>query len=143
VVVGEDRREGALVKAAGVGGNPECVLDEFGAVELGEIDRFGHLAPDAARAGRRGPGQPRARARPDRQERRLGRALRAGHAFQRARWFGWVVLVLDARAPRRREPVARDLARPVRADVDDDQLVAVRARPHLLLDQHTRDGVER
>ena len=118
-------------------------LDGVGAVELGEIDGFGHLAPDAARAGRRGPRQPRARARPDLQERGLGRALRARDAFQRAGRFGRVVRVLDARAPRRRQPVARDLARPVRADVDDDQLVAVGAGPDLLLDQRARDGVQR
>ena len=71
----EDRRERALVEAAGVGGDRAAPLDALGAVELGEIDGLGHLAPDAARAGRRGPRQPRARARPDLQGTRASAAL--------------------------------------------------------------------
>ena len=122
---------------------PERLLDRVGAVELGEIDGFGHLAPEP-RPRRRPPRrQPRARARPDLQERGLGRALRLRDALQRAGRLGRVVLVLDARAPRRRQPVARDLARPVRPVGVTIKLVAVGAGPDLLLDQRARDGVDR
>ena len=86
----------------------------LGAVQLGEIDRFGHLAPDPLRARRGGPLQPPLGARRRSQERPLLALARPGLALQRARRPRRVVLVADARAPRRGQPVAGDLPRPLR-----------------------------
>ena len=46
--MGEDRGEVALAEPARLGAHLEGVLDLARAVQLGEIDRLGHLAPDPA-----------------------------------------------------------------------------------------------
>ena len=113
------------------------------AVQLGERDGLGELAPQpvvpaaaAAISHCSAPG-PIAR-----NACSSSRAARVGRALQRARRARRVVLVVDARPPRRGQRVARDLARPVRrVGVDDDELVAVDARPDALVDRAC-DGTE-
>ena len=116
------------------------LVDSPGAVELGEIDGLGDLAPHPRRAGRGGRDQPRLGARPIARN-ACSSARRPWAALKRAGRPRRVVLVADARPPGRRQRVAGDLARPLRAvGVHDDQLVAVAARPHALI--HELDGTE-
>jgi hypothetical protein len=56
--VREDRREFPVAEAAGVRGGPQRLVDIAWAVQLGQIDRLGDLAPQACRPGRRGRDQP-------------------------------------------------------------------------------------
>jgi hypothetical protein len=49
VSVGEDRREVPVAEPAGVSAPPERAVDLAAAVQLGEIDRLGHLAPHTLR----------------------------------------------------------------------------------------------
>lgn len=111
-VMREDGRHVAVAEAPGIRGDGECLLDGFGAVQLGERDRLGELAPQLGRARRGGGDQPPLGARPDPKECLfVGRAC-ARRALQRARRARRVVLVVDARPPRRRQRMAGDLARP-------------------------------
>ena len=79
LVVREDRRQVAVAEAAGVRRDRERLVDGLGAVQLGERDRLGELAPQLGRAGGRGGDQPPLGARPDRKERPLvGRCAARG-----------------------------------------------------------------
>jgi hypothetical protein len=43
--VGDDRGHVALAEALGGGRDPQRLVDRVCAVELGQVDRLGHLAP--------------------------------------------------------------------------------------------------
>jgi hypothetical protein len=76
------------------------------------------------------------RARTDRWERLLVGAARAGLALNRRGRTRRVVRLIDARAARCRQRVPGDLPRPALAvGVNDDELAAVRARPHAVIDE--------
>src|SRR5207248_203106 len=68
LLVGEDRREVTIGEPACIRARPQRTVDLLVAVELGEIDRLGHLAPQALRALRGGLDQPLLRAVAERKE---------------------------------------------------------------------------
>ena len=132
----EDQREVALAEPPDLSADRERVLDILVAVKLREVNSFGDLAAHPLRAGRRGCDQPSLRAGPDREERRLLTRARPRLTLERPGRARRVVLVLDARPPGRRQVMARDLARALRAvGVNDDELLPVDARPDPLVDQ--------
>src|SRR5450755_3933450 len=110
----EDRREITISEPARVSAHPERMLDLPGAVQLGEVDRLGHLPSDARGALGGRSGQPCLSAGSEREERLLLARAGAGRALKRARRPGWIVLILDARPSRRGQLVPSDLSRPLR-----------------------------
>ena len=142
--MGEDRGEITVGEAACIGGGAQCLIDLAAAVEFGEVDGLGELAPDACCAGCRGGDQPCLGARTDRQERFLIAGAGSWLALDRAGRPGRVVALVDARPARRGQRVTGDLAWPIAAvGVNDDELGAVGSRPDALVDERARDGVER
>jgi hypothetical protein len=83
VVVGEDRGEVPVSETARIRRSAQRLVDQLVAVQRGEVDGLGELAPHSARAGRGGSDQPCLRARADRKERLVVRAGRARLALQR------------------------------------------------------------
>ena len=78
------------------------------------------------------------------QERGLIAVARPGATLDRSSRARWIVLLADARLPRRGQRVTRDLARTLRRiDMNNNELRAIDARPDTLVDQGGRDRVER
>ena len=69
--MGEDRGQITVGEPAGVRARAQRALDLLAAVELGEIDRLGHLAPHTLRAGRGRSDQPPLGTLAERKERAL------------------------------------------------------------------------
>jgi hypothetical protein len=70
-LVREDRCQIPVAEPAGVSAPLQRVVDLFGAVQLGEIDRFRHLAPYSLRTRSASLDQPSLRSRTEREERAL------------------------------------------------------------------------
>ena len=102
--VREDRRQVALAEAAGGRRGGERLVDVARAVQLGERDGLGDLAPQPGRAGR-GGGESATRSAPGPIARNAcsSSVPRSRAALERARRPRRVVLVADARPPRRRQ----------------------------------------
>ena len=113
LLVGEDAGQVTVGEPAVAGAPREGVVDRPGAMELGQVDRLGHLATDPLRSLRSGVLEPPLGALPDRKEVALLARAGAGPALQRPGRPRRVVLVLDAGATRRGQPVAGDLSRPL------------------------------
>jgi hypothetical protein len=101
-------------------------------VQLGQRHRLGHLDPHPARTGRASLGQPGRGALADGQELGLGGAARPRDAAQRTLGRRREVALVHAGAARGGHPMAGDLDRPLPADVDHHDLLAVGAHPHHL-----------
>ena len=144
LLVGEDRGEIAVSEPLGLRARFERVVHDTAAVKLGEVDGLAELASQPARAGRGGLGQPLLRTSADPKER--GFLLTPGpwFALDRTGRAGRVVLIDDARLPRRRQRVTRDFPWAFgMLGMHDDQLLPVDTRPNDLVNQPARDGVER
>lgn len=107
LLVGEDAGEIAVLEPAGASACLQRPGDLLGTVQLGQVDRFGELAPQPLRPRGRSLDQPALGNRADLQERLLLGALDA-----RPSRFGRVVLIADRRPARRGQPMRATSAGP-------------------------------
>ena len=116
-VRGEDRGEVTVAESFEAGDVTERPVDPADTVQLGELDRFGHLHLDPRRARRGGFDEPHSCAVTERQELGFGSVAWSWFAGQRAGRSCRVVGVIDARVAWRGPQVAGNLNRSWRGDV--------------------------
>jgi len=112
LLVGKDACQVSVAKAAIDSAPVKRRIDTPGTVKFGEVNRLGHLAADPLRALGSRLLKPPLRAIADRQELPLLLRPTTRLALKRAGRPGQIVLIVDARPPRRGQRVAGDLPCP-------------------------------